>query len=129
MKMFRKEPETIIFQADLESPPAFSLDIQNFRSFARSNRTSSAGGPEWNFMRTHPLVINAQTRWHQEVSSTMTSLAASGNRDYLNISFRRNSPHFSVTLPLDTIAPDSSSHELMLDMMRELAARSSAKLF
>ena len=128
-KWLRKQPEVIIFQADLDTPPAFSLDIQNFRSFARSNRSTAAGGPEWSFIRSRPFVISSQANWQKEVVGTMTSLAGSGNRDFLNISFRRHSPHFSVTLPLETISPDSPDREFMLDTMRELAARSSAKLF
>lgn len=125
----KKRPEVIIFQADLDTPPAFSIDIQNFRSFARSDRSTPAGGPEWRFIRTRPFVVSSQTSWRKDLVGTMMSLAGSGNRDFLNISFRRNSPHFSVTLPLETIAPDSPDREFMLDMMRELATRSAAKLF
>jgi hypothetical protein len=128
-KWLRNQPETIIFQADLDTPPSFSIDIENFRSFARSNRGTAAGGPEWNFVRTSPLIISSPANWQKEVAGAMTSLAASGNREFLNIAFRRKSPHFSVTLPLECIAPDSPDREFILDMMRELAAKSSAQRF
>jgi hypothetical protein len=128
-RTFRREPETIVFQADLDTPPLFALEIQNFRSFARSNRSVGAGGPEWNFIRTQPFVISSGTDWQKEVTSTLTSLAASGSRDYLSIRFRRSSPHFCVTLPLEAISPETAGNELMLDVMRELATKSSAKLF
>lgn len=126
--LLRRQPEVIIFQADLNPPPSFSLDVRNFRSFARSNRRVAAGGPEWNFMRTRPFTISAPAHWQKESMAAVTSLAGSGNREYLNISFRPKSPHFSVTLPLETIAPDSPEREFMLETIRELATRSSARL-
>jgi hypothetical protein len=58
----------------------------------------------------------------------MTSLAGNGNREFLNIRFRRTSPHFSVTIPLEAIAPTSPTRNYMFDAVRELASSSSASL-
>jgi hypothetical protein len=58
----------------------------------------------------------------------MSSLARGENREFTNISFQRRSPHFSVTLPLETIAPGSPTRGCMFETMRELAASSSTSL-
>jgi hypothetical protein len=58
----------------------------------------------------------------------MASLAKDENREFVDVNFQRNSPHFSVTLPLESIAPDSPARACVIETMRELAASSSASL-
>ncbi|HLJ88451.1 MAG TPA: hypothetical protein VKZ53_16645 [Candidatus Angelobacter sp.] len=125
----RRQPETLIFQADLDLPPAFSLDVHRFRWFARNGRKLPLDEVRWNFAKTVPCIITTRKDWQKEIAGAMTSLSGGNSYgDYLDISFQRKSPHFSVTLPLEAISPASPTRHYMLETMRELAANSSASL-
>ncbi len=125
----RKQQDMIIFQADLDLPPSFSLNVNNFRWFARTSRKAQPIDSSWTFEQTGPFVISSRMSWQKEIAGTMTSLSSSTTREFLNINFQRRTPHFSVTLPLDSISPDSPTRSYMFENMRELAASSSASLF
>lgn len=124
-----RQQELIVFQADLDWAPAFSLDVHNFRWFARSSRRSSPADSEWTFEQTGPFIITTRMDWQKEITSTMTSLVGVNNSEFLNISFSRFSPHFSVTMPLDAISPASPSRACMFDAVREVAVHSLPSLF
>jgi hypothetical protein len=124
----KKQQDMIVFQADLDCPPSFSLNVNNFRWFARSSGKTQSADSNWTFEQTGPFVISSRMTWQKEVACTMTSLASSSNREFLNISFQRRTPHFSVTLPLDALSPDSPTRGYMFENMRELATSSSASL-
>jgi hypothetical protein len=120
--------EMLTFQADLDLPPAFSLEVHNFRWFARSSLRTAANRGAWRCEHSGPFVITTRMDWQKEISCAMGSLSRSVNQDLLDISFQPQSPHFSATLPLATIAPGSPTRACMFETMRELAASSSASL-
>lgn len=120
--------EILTFEADLELPPSFNLQVHNFRWLARSTRHAPRSGAPWNFEHSGPFVVSTRRDWKKEISSAMVALAKGDHRDFLRIRFQRRSPHFSVTLPLESIAPESPTRACMFDSMRELAG-SSASLF
>lgn len=120
--------ELLTFQADLDLPPAFSLEVHNFRWVARSILKPPARQKPWAFEHTGPFVITTRMDWQKEISTAMGSLARSLNHDLLDVNFQRRSPHFSATLPLATIAPGSPTRTCLFETMRELAASSSASL-
>ncbi len=122
---FKGQRESLTFQADLDFPPAFSLQVQNFRWFARSSRKASIDKPGWRFEHLPPLMISTKTQCQQEIASAMTSLSKGDNGDFLEISFQRHSPHFSATLPLEALSPDAPTRTYILDTMRELAGNAS----
>ena len=129
LNKIRKRQDLLVFQADLDLPPAFSLDVHNLRWFARSTRKEPLSGVQWNFEQAAPFVISTRLGWQKEISTTMTSLAGSANREFLNVNYQRKSPHFSVTLPLEAFAPNSPARNYVFETMRELAGSSSASLF
>ena len=113
--------EVLKFQADLDCPPAFTLQMQNFRWFARSSRKLSIERPGWQFERLQPVMISTKPELQPEIACTMISLSKGDSGDFLEVSFQRRSPHFSVTLPLESLAPGSPARSYVLDAMRELA--------
>jgi hypothetical protein len=121
--------DVLTFQADLDLPPSFSLQVHNFRWLARSGKSSPTGRTSWSIERAGPFVISTRMDWQKEISAAMASLAKGENREFLDVNFQRSSPHFSVSLPLETIAPDSPTRACMFETMRELAGSSSASLF
>jgi len=125
----RNQQDTITFQADLDFLPSFSLDVHNFRWFARSSRKTDLGSSHWTFQQSGPFVISTRMNWQKEITSAMMSLTSTNNREFMSISFRRRSPHFSATMPLESISPTSPTRSYMFDSVRELAANSSASLF
>ena len=129
LSRIRKQQDVIVFQADLDLPPAFTLDVHNFRWFARSSRKAPTETERWTFEQTGPFVVSSRMSWQKEIACTMTSLSSNTNRDFLNIRFQRKSPHFSVTFPVETISPTSPIRNYMFDCVRELASSSSASLY
>ena len=122
--------EVVIFQADLDYAPTFSLQMRNFRWFARSNRKKDPiTRPGWQFEHLQPVMISTRHDSQQEIANAMTSLNKGDNSDFLEVSFQRISPHFSATLPLEALAPGAPTRSYMLDAMRDLATNSSASLF
>src|SRR5215472_3786163 len=121
--------DVLTFQADLDLPPTFSLRVHNFRWLARSGKSSPTSRTSWSFEHVGPFVISTRMGWQKEISCAMTSLAKGENREFLDVNFQRSSPHFSVSLPLETIAPGSPTRACMFETMRELAGSSSASLF
>ena len=122
--LFRKikgSREVLQFQADLDCPPSFSLQMQNFRWFARSSKKSSIERPGWQFERLQSVMISTKPELQREIACTMTSLSKGDSGDFLEVSFQRQSPHFSATLPLESLAPGSPARGYVLDAMRELA--------
>jgi hypothetical protein len=117
--------EILTFQADLDSPPPFSLQVQNFRWFARSNPKDSINKPGWRFEHLPSIMISTRPTKQQEISNAMTSLSQGDNREFLEVSFQRRSPHFSATLPLEALSPDAPTRTNILDAMRELAGSAS----
>ena len=113
--------EVLRFQADLDCPPTFSLQMQNFRWFARSSKKSSIERPGWQFERLPTVMISTKPELQREIASTMTSLSKGDSGDFLEVNFQRQSPHFSATLPLESLAPGSPARSYVLDAMRELA--------
>jgi hypothetical protein len=113
--------EVLTFQADLDCPPTFSLEMQNFRWFARSSRKAEIERPGWQFERLPAVMITTKPESQREIASTMTSLSRGDNGEFLEVRFQRSSPHFSATLPLDALAPGAPARTYILDAMREMA--------
>jgi hypothetical protein len=113
--------EVITFQADLDSPPAFSLQMQNFRWFARSSPKTEIENAGWQFERLPSVLITTKSQTQKEIAGTMTSLSRGDNGEFLEVSFQRSSPNFSATLPLESLAPGAPTRPYLLDAMREMA--------
>jgi hypothetical protein len=95
--------------------------MQNFRWFARSSKKSSIERPGWQFERLQTVMISTKPELQREIACTMTQLSKGDGGDFLEVNFQRRSPHFSATLPLESLAPGSPARSYMLDAMRELA--------
>jgi len=128
LSKMRKREDLLVFQADLDLPPGFSLDVHNLRWLARSARKKSRDDANWSVAQASPLVISTRMEWQKEITSTMSSLVNSSHKDFLNVRYQKNSPNFSVTLPLRAFAPNSPARTYIFETMREMAGSSSASL-
>jgi hypothetical protein len=129
LRKLRGRHEILTFQADLDFPPTFSLHVHNFRWVARSSRRTPTNRPGWKFEYLQPLVISTRADRQKEIACAMTSLTKGDSSEFEDVSFQRSSPHFSATVPLESLAPGSPARTYMLDAMRELAGSASTSLF
>lgn len=83
----------------------------------------------WTTSHVEPLVITSRNDWHRDITNMMNALVASRTCEFLNIRYRRQSPHFTATVPLAAIAPESQPNSGLADALRELAAGASAGRF
>lgn len=122
----KKSQETLLFEADLDWAPPFSLELQSYRLFARTRKDLPPDAPGWDFEQTTPFILTTRKDWQREITSVITSLLSHPDRQFLSIAFSQKSPHFTATMALDSIAPTSSCRTEIFDSLRELAAGASA---
>ncbi len=119
---WRKQKETLAFEADLYAPPRFSLEVHNHRWSGNSRRVS--GEREWTISRPGPIVLTSRAKWDHELGPVITALMASRERNFVSVRFSPHSPHFSATLELGAL-PEPADDAGWLETLRELATGSS----
>jgi hypothetical protein len=121
MEWLRRRPETLTFEADLDCAPGFNLVVRNHRWWGRTSRKLSLDPKRWIFEQTTPLLLT--TRHPGNAPPMLNALFRCREKEFLKLLFRRSSPHFSATLPLETVAaPDS---ENLLDLLLDVASGAS----
>ena len=123
----RREPETLTFQADLDGAPRFDLEVHNHRWYGRTRRRLPMSPLGWTLEQPGPFVLTTRNDWQREITSMLGALGASRECDCSTVCFRRTSPHFSATVPLETISPESQTE--IFDVLREIAAGASTARF
>jgi hypothetical protein len=129
IRRLRRRAETLTFQADLDTAPSFDLEVQNHRWYGRTRRRLPGKSQGWILQQSGPFVLTTRNEWQREITTMMNALVASRECDCSSVSFRRSSPHFSVTVPLNTLAPESRAESEIFDVLRELAAGASTARF
>jgi len=121
--------ETMVFEADLDSPPSFNLEVHNHRWHAHPKGCF----PEersWELESFGPFMATTREDWHQgRMGGMMRALAASRQCDIMTVCFRPASPHLSVIIPLDSPALGAPSEADILDVLRELATEAASTRF
>ncbi len=129
MGRIKRRREVATFEADLEVPPGFNLEVHNQRWFGRSHRGPTTA-PDHNSVETcGPFVLTTRRDWQREITAMMNALVASRESDFLSVSFRRNSPHFSATVPLERLSPERATGNNVFHVLRELADCAGASRF
>jgi hypothetical protein len=119
------ELETLTFQADFDLHPTFNLQLQNRRWFARSQKNLDVEAPGWHFENCVPVVLTTRLDWEKELTSAIQSVLAVDERENMQVEFRKSSPHFSATVPLEAITPESQM--AVFELLGAIASRASAK--
>ncbi len=125
----RGKQETLTFTADLDFPPNFNLEVNNHRWCGRTRRRFPKSTENWSIERSTPFVITTRNDWQREIMNMMHALVASRECDCASVSFSRTSPHFTATVPLESISPEAKPESNVFKVMRELAAGASASRF
>jgi len=126
LSCWRRQKETLTFEADLGGCPSFHLEVTRHRWCAHS-RGATAGHDrrEWEIYQPGPVILTTRTHWKQDHAPEVNVLMAVRDRNVLQVHFCPWSPQFSATVALDALAdPDSASG--FFTTLRELAAGASA---
>jgi len=126
MSCWRKQKETLTFEADLGGSPSFHLEVFRHRWCAHSRGVSTRRDErEWDVYEPGPVVLTTRTHWKQDPTAELNTLMAVRQQDVLQVRFHPESPQFSATIALDAL-DDPRTAAGFLTTLRELAAGASA---
>ncbi len=125
----RKRRQTLTFEADLHCPPSFNLQVLNHRWCGKSRRRLSPQLGQWTTERLTPIIVTTRNDWNPDIANMMNASIMTRDCEFLSVAFRRTTPHFTATLPLDAIIPEKNAEIVVLEALRELASGASASRF
>ena len=124
---WRRQKETLTFEADLGGSPSFHLEVVRHR-WSAHNRGIAArkrDGREWDLYEPGPIILTTRTHWKQDPTAELNALMSVRRQDILQVRFRPESPQFSATVHLEALAdPDTAA--TFVTALREIAAGASA---
>jgi hypothetical protein len=124
---WRRQKETLTFEADLGGSPSFHLEVVRHRWCAHNRGTTSRmrAEREWDLYQPGPIILTTRTHWKQDPSAELNALMSARRQDILQVRFRPESPQFSATVHLEALAdPDAAAG--FVSALREIAAGASA---
>ena len=122
--LWRKQRETLTFEADLDYAPDFHLDLFRHRWVTHQHITKVSESKDWAVSRPGPVVLTTRTNWTQELTPVVNTLMTSRGHNLLSVRFRREAPHLAATIDLDTLSNEETAAGF-LGVLRELAAGAS----
>jgi hypothetical protein len=122
LSRWRRQKETLSFEADLDTAPRFGLEVHNYR-WSGHHGKEAASAKNWLISRPGPIVLTSRTQWGKELNPVINALLASRERNFACIRFSPQSPHFSATLEIESLS-DHPADSGFLKALRELAAGS-----
>lgn len=127
LSCYRKQKETLTFEADLGGSPSIHLEVMRHRWCAHSRGVSSRRRKQsdWEIYEPGPIVLTTRTHWKQDPTPELNTLMTVRQQDVLQVCFRPESPQFSATIALDALY-DPRTAAGFLTTLRELAAGASA---
>jgi hypothetical protein len=123
---WRRQKETLTFEADLGGSPSFHLEVVRHRWCAHNRGISSRkrDDREWDIYEPGPIILTTRTHWKQDPTAELNALMSARRRDILQVRFRPESPQFSATVCLEALADGEAATELV-SALREIAAGAS----
>jgi hypothetical protein len=126
LSCFRKQKETLTFEADLGGSPRFHLEVVRHRWCAHSRGVGRRRDHrEWDVYEPGPVILTTRTHWKEDPAAELNALMTVRHQEVLQVRFRPESPQFSATIKLDTL-DDPRAAASFLTTLRELAAGASA---
>jgi hypothetical protein len=125
LSRYRKQEETLTFEANMGFPPGFHLNVLRHRWSGHTGKKSPRTRT-WNIHRPGPVVLTTKEDWPAELSPVVHALTSWRDKDFVSVRFNPTSPHFVATVALENLSNQQAAAAL-LGLFRELAASSSAK--
>lgn len=125
LSLWRKQQETVTFEADLDYAPAFQLEI--FRHLWLTHKDSSIVKPsrKWTISRPGPVILTTRTHWAQELTPVVNTLMSTRGHTLMSVRIRPKSPHLAATVALDALS-DKQAAAAFLGVVHDLAVGASA---
>ena len=124
---WKKQKETLTFEADLDGSPSFYLEVIRHRWCAHNRGVTSKrkqDNREWDVYEPGPVILTTRTHWKEDPSAELNALMSARRQDVLQVHFRPESPQFSATVRLEALAnPDAAAE--FVSALREIAAGAS----
>ncbi|MFZ0200701.1 MAG: hypothetical protein WB523_04115 [Candidatus Sulfotelmatobacter sp.] len=126
MSCWRKEKETLTFEADLDSSPSFRLEVvrHNWCAHNRGISSRKRNDREWDVYEPGPVILTTRTHWKEDPSAELNALMSARRQEVLQVHFRPESPQFSATVHLESLADPNTAAEFV-SALREIAAGAS----
>jgi hypothetical protein len=127
MSWYRKQKETLTFEADLDGSPSFYLEVIRHRWCAHNRGVTSKrrkDDREWDVYEPGPVILTTRTHWKEDPSAELNALMSARRQDILQVHFRPESPQFSATVRLEALADANAAAEFV-SALREIAAGAS----
>jgi len=125
LSLWRRERETVTFEADLDYAPSVRLDVLRHRWLTPTKkRKTGSGMRDWTIVHPGPVVLTTRNQWTQELPPVISTLMTSRGHDLLSVRFRPQSPHLAATVELEALA-DADAVAGFLNVVRDLAAGAS----
>ena len=123
---WRKQRETLTFEADMGFAPGFSMDVirRRWSGHAGKKARSGTGTRTWNLFRPGPIVLTTREDWPAELSAVVNAFATWRDKDFISVRFSPTSPHFTATVALESLSDQNAAG--LLGLFRELAASASS---
>ncbi len=115
-----QENEKLVFSSDLESAPRFRLSVMNQRWTAQSGKIKCLDAARWNYEPVMPVIFTTACDWSPELAATVVTSRANQQQQFQNVQFRKRSPHFSASMPLN-IFSEGENHLDFFTALRDLA--------
>ncbi|MBZ5599299.1 MAG: hypothetical protein LAN83_13355 [Acidobacteriia bacterium] len=124
LSLWRKQEETLTFEADLDCAPTFQLQIFRHRWLTHRHGRLASGSKTWSISRPGPVVLTTRTQWTQELTPVVNTLMTSRGHSLITVRFRPESPHLAATVALESLS-DKEAAAGFLTVVRELATGAS----
>ena len=124
-----RRAEMLTFEADLECPPSFNLEVHNQRWAGHTRKFPARNLQRLTLDHCGPFVLTTRNEWQRDIMGMMNALMASRDCDLLSVTYRKTSPHFSASMPLGCLCSESAEETRIFDVLRELASCGHASRF
>ncbi len=125
LSLWKRQRETVTFEADLDDSPTFHLEISRHRWLTQKPKEISSPARNWTLSKPGPVVLTTRTEWTHELTPVVNTLMTSRGHNLLTVRFRPDSPNLCATIPLEALS-DEETTASFLNVLRELAAGASA---
>jgi hypothetical protein len=115
------EKEKLVFRSDLEAAPRIRLNVLSQRWTAQSGKLKCLDASQWSYEPVMPVVFTTAADWSPELAATVVTSRANQQQQFQDVQFRKNSPHFSASMPLHVFS-EGENHLEFFTALRDLAA-------
>ncbi|MGA7219332.1 MAG: hypothetical protein WBX38_13500, partial [Candidatus Sulfotelmatobacter sp.] len=94
LSCWRRQKETLTFEADLGGSPSFHLEVVRHRWCAHNRGISARkqDNREWDLYEPGPIILTTRTHWKGDSSAELNALMSARRQDIVQVRFRPESP-------------------------------------